>query len=76
MQNLERKCGVATPVHLPCEDVIASVAKDFSDLSAVLDKLSTQRSDLDGRQADFLVRASAAAARGIELSNRLRNGRG
>jgi len=44
---------------------------DFRDLAEILARFSAQRLDLDRHQVDCLVRAYAAATRGIELSNRL-----
>ena len=73
MRNLELKRRSAISSASPCEEVIASVARDFMDLAEILTRLSAQRLDLDRHQLDCLVRANEAATRGIELSNRLSN---
>jgi len=71
MRNLELKRRAAISSVSPCKDVAASVARDFLDLAEILARLSAQRQNLDRHQLDCLVRANAAATRGVELSNRL-----
>lgn len=74
MRNLELGRRTAISSASPGEDVIASVAKDFLDLAAILARFRAQHLDLDQQQLHCIARANEAAARGIELSNRLSRG--
>ena len=71
MRNLELKRRSAISSASPSEDIVASVTRDFMDLAEILARMSAQRLDFDGQQLDCLIRANAAATRGIELSSRL-----
>lgn len=71
MRKLDRPRGTARSLPRPREELIASIATDFRDLAGILAEVSAQRYTFDGRQLDCLARASAAVARGIELSDRL-----
>jgi hypothetical protein len=74
MRKLEPGRYTAISSASPCEDVIASVAKDFLDLAAILARFRPQHLDLDHQQLHCIARANEAAARGIELSKRLSHG--
>ena len=50
------------------EELVGSIRMDFEKLACIL---AEQRADLRGEQMDCVVRAQAAVARGIELSDRV-----
>jgi len=70
MHDLERKRAVVG-YSSTCEDLIASMVKDFRDLGEIFSRLNAERLNLDRRQLDCLVRANEATERGIELTSRL-----